>query len=112
MFRAFSTGDLGVSSVCVAELYAGAFRSQYTSQAILALEDFLGSLVVAPFDEDAAREYGRLRAGLVSKGKILGPIDMFIAAHSLQLGVPLITNNVREFSMVPGLQIENWVGTE
>jgi tRNA(fMet)-specific endonuclease VapC len=108
-FRGYATGELGVSSVTVAELYFGAFRSQHGSQDLAALEDFILSLVVLPFDEEAATEYGRLRTDLVQKGTPLGPIDMFIAAHSLHLDVPLITNNVREFSMVPGLRIENWV---
>jgi tRNA(fMet)-specific endonuclease VapC len=31
-----------------------------------------------------------------------------IAAHSLCLGIPLVTNNTVEFSRVQGLQLEDW----
>jgi tRNA(fMet)-specific endonuclease VapC len=36
-------------------------------------------------------------------------MDLLIAAHALELSAILVTNNVREFSRVPGLKIENWV---
>jgi tRNA(fMet)-specific endonuclease VapC len=32
-----------------------------------------------------------------------------IAAHALAVGLTLVTNNVGEFSRVPGLAVENWV---
>jgi tRNA(fMet)-specific endonuclease VapC len=31
-----------------------------------------------------------------------------IAAHARALGAVLVTNNVREFSRVDGLRVENW----
>ena len=33
---------------------------------------------------------------------------MLIAAHVLALNLILVTNNLREFSRVPGLKVENW----
>lgn len=43
-------------------------------------------------------------------GHPIGPLDTFIAAHAVSLGVPLVTHNLREFSRVPGLKLENWAG--
>jgi tRNA(fMet)-specific endonuclease VapC len=34
---------------------------------------------------------------------------MLIAAHAKSLSITLVTNNVREFSRVPDLKVENWV---
>jgi tRNA(fMet)-specific endonuclease VapC len=31
-----------------------------------------------------------------------------IAAHALSLQATLVTNKTREFSWVPGLQLDNW----
>ncbi len=39
----------------------------------------------------------------------IGAMDMLIASHALSLGVTLVTNNVREFSRIPTLPLENWV---
>jgi predicted nucleic acid-binding protein len=48
------------------------------------------------------------RATLERVGTPIGPNDLLIAAHALALGLPVVTNNEREFRRVPGLQIENW----
>jgi tRNA(fMet)-specific endonuclease VapC len=49
-----------------------------------------------------------VRAALEKKGKPIGPLDTLIAAHAISLGATLVTNNVREFSRVPGLHVKNW----
>jgi tRNA(fMet)-specific endonuclease VapC len=38
----------------------------------------------------------------------LAPNDLLIAAHAIQLGLTLVTNNIRAFQRIPGLQCENW----
>lgn len=35
-------------------------------------------------------------------------MDTLIAAHAKSLGLPIVTNNVAEFSRVKGLKVENW----
>jgi tRNA(fMet)-specific endonuclease VapC len=87
----------------------GVEKSQRPAQNKNALEAFLYPLGVVEFGYDAAVEYGKLRAYLQRQGTPIGTVDTFIAAHALQLGIPLVTNNEREFSRVPGLRIENWV---
>lgn len=72
------------------------------------MRSWRGSEVV-PLDAAAARHYGSLRAELESTGKVIGPNDMLIAAHALALGSVLVTDNVREFSRIDGLQAENWL---
>ena len=63
---------------------------------------------VLPLDETCAFEYGRIRADLERRGTPIGAHDLLIAAHALSLGLILVTNNVREFSRIQGLKIENW----
>ncbi|ARM35504.1 type II toxin-antitoxin system VapC family toxin (plasmid) [Legionella longbeachae] len=48
-----------------------------------------------------------MRAELQKKGKILGNLDLLIAAHALSLGIILITSD-RAFHQVDGLKIEDW----
>ncbi|MBW3623394.1 MAG: type II toxin-antitoxin system VapC family toxin [Armatimonadetes bacterium] len=109
-FSAFEPGEIGVSSITVAELYYGAEKSRHPSRNIQALEQFLMPLSIVEFGFVAAATYGRIRAHLESAGTPIGPMDLLIAAQALQIGVTLVTNNSREFTRIPGLTIENWVG--
>ena len=62
------------------------------------------AFVSLPFDDDAAQRYGRLRAELETRGVMIGPYDLQIAAIGLVPGLTLVTHNIDEFSRVPGLQ--------
>ena len=52
--------------------------------------------------------YGRIRASLELQGMVIGPNELVIAATCLAEGAVLVTDNVREFMRVEGLQIESW----
>ena len=110
-FDAYAAGTIGISSITVAELEFGVQKSLYPSQNQEALEQFLLPLMILDFDHEAARAYGKVRALLETRGRVIGALDMLIAAHALSLNVPLATNNVREFSRVPGLKVINWAAT-
>jgi len=70
----------------------------------------LSALRVLPFDEVSARRAATVRAELEAAGQTCGPYDLLLTGHALALGLTLITNNVREFSRVSGLVIEDWIG--
>ncbi len=65
-------------------------------------------LEVVSFDEQAAGVYGNIRASLEKAGTPIGAMDMLIAAHAVSLGLPLVTNNIREFARIPDLTILDW----
>jgi tRNA(fMet)-specific endonuclease VapC len=106
-FQQHSFTDICVSSITVAELEYGVSKSgsQKNKQT---LDGWLQLLHRPAFDELAASHYGPLRATLESRGTPIGPLDTLIAAHALALQATLVTNNVREFSRVPGLTLEDW----
>ena len=62
-----------------------------------------------PFDDTAARRAALVRAELEAAGQVCGPTDLLLAGHALALGLTPVTNNVREFSRVSGLGIEDWL---
>jgi tRNA(fMet)-specific endonuclease VapC len=108
-FNDYLVGEIGVSSITVAELQYGVEKSQRLTQNRRALGQFLIPLVIADFDdEQAAEAYGRTRAALEALGTPIGALDTLIAAHALSLDVTLVTNNTREFSRVPDLRLANW----
>ena len=108
-FLSHPVGDIGISSITVAELEYGVSKSRRTTKNRAALAQFLSPLEVASFDRDAAAVYGRLRATLEQKGRPIGSMDLLIAAHALSLSVRLVTNNAREFRRVPRLRVANWI---
>ena len=108
-FKAYNVGDIGISSISVAELEFGVYKSQFPERNQQALEQFLLPLTIVDFDAGAAKMYGKVRAILEKQGTPIGSLDTLIAAHALSLQITLITNNVKEFSRVPNLKLENWV---
>ncbi|MBW4633245.1 MAG: type II toxin-antitoxin system VapC family toxin [Iphinoe sp. HA4291-MV1] len=108
-FQTLDIFDVGISSITVAELEYGVYKSQRREQNQAALSQFLISLKIIPFDENATQIYGRIRAELERKGIVIGSMDMLIASQAISLGLILVTNNVRELSQIPDLVIENWV---
>ena len=100
--------DICISSITLAELEYGVYNSARPSQNQLALMTFLASISVIPFDAEAAREYGIIRADLKKKGTLIGANDLLIAAHAKSLDITLVTNNTREFERVEVLKLENW----
>jgi tRNA(fMet)-specific endonuclease VapC len=109
-FKAHPIGEIGVSTITIAELQYGVQNSQHVAQNQRSLEQFLAPLEIVDFDYTAAVNYGKIRAALKRQGIPIGPLDMLIAAQALTLDITLVTNNVKEFSRVPDLKITNWVG--
>jgi tRNA(fMet)-specific endonuclease VapC len=107
-FRSFRVGDIGISTITLAELEYGAAKSAQPRKNREALVQFVSPLELAAFDPPATAAYGTIRAALEKRG-LRSAMDMLIAAHALSLHVALVTNNEREFESVPGLKLENWL---
>ena len=108
-FDAEEPSDLVVSSISFAELRFGVEKSRRREASRRALQLALAAIIVVPFDAKAAKTYGTVRAGLEATGRPIGPLDTLIAAHALSLDLTLVTGNVREFSRIRRLRVENWV---
>lgn len=108
--RVSEVGDRNVvtSIIVVAEIRYG--LAKRPSASLLAqTEAVLSGLAILPFEPPAEEAYGALRAELESRRRPIGANDMFIAAHALALRCTLVTGNVREFSEVRSLKVENWL---
>ncbi|MBI5414083.1 type II toxin-antitoxin system VapC family toxin [Candidatus Peregrinibacteria bacterium] len=99
---------LAISTLTLSELEYGIHKSLFISKNRISLSKFLNIISILPFDENAAYSYGKIRAYLEEKGKMIGGIDLLIAAHALSQNLILVTNNEKEFCRIPGLKVENW----
>ncbi|NTF31383.1 type II toxin-antitoxin system VapC family toxin [Rhizobium skierniewicense] len=103
-----SQDDICISSIVLSEILFGIKRKGSARLSRL-VEGLLTRIATVDYDPAAARHYADVRASLEQRGTLIGTTDMFIAAHALSLDIILVTNNVREFSRVEGLKIENWI---
>lgn len=87
----------------------GVAKSAHQEKNAKALDEFILPLEIVCFDEAAAHVYGEIRATLEKTGTPIGAMEMLIAAHALSLGIPLVTNNRREFVRIPALNSIDWV---
>jgi len=102
-------GDVGISSITLAELFHGVEKSARPEQNLSALEQFLLPLALADFGQEAAQAYGKIRADLERSGQLIGSMDMLIAAHAMSLDAIIVINNVQEFQRIKGLAVEDWL---
>lgn len=107
-FQQYDIGDIGVSTITVAELEYGVKKSAAVERNQKALETFLLPLEFLDFDHPAAQAYGDIRAALERNGTPIGGMDMLIAAQAQAHDLLLVTRNLREFQRVQGLRCESW----
>jgi tRNA(fMet)-specific endonuclease VapC len=99
---------LYISSITLAELEYGIENSLQQEKNRIALLKFISIFNVLNFDDDDAISYGKLKSRLKRTGKLIGPLDMLLAAQALSKDMIFVTNNASEFERIEGLQIEDW----
>ncbi len=100
--------ELCTSIIVASELRYGCAKKG-SPELLRKVEQILGEISVLPLDKPADAFYGGLRCALEVAGQPIGAHDLFIAAHAHSLKLTLVTANIREFSRVQGLNIENWL---
>jgi len=107
--RKLAGDEIALSAITVAELEFGAWNSGDYDKESDATRRAISPFALLAFDAaQSAAHYGRIRHALESVGKGIGSLDTLIAAHALALGATLVTNDLGEFSRVPGLVCEDW----
>jgi tRNA(fMet)-specific endonuclease VapC len=106
--RFISRSQLRLSAVVKAELIYGARKGTRVAENLRLLERFFDTIASIPFDDACAEQYGLLREELDRAGTPIGPNDLLIAATARAYSAILVTHNVREFSRVAELRIEDW----
>lgn len=101
--------QLCISSITLGELHYGAEKSVRRADNLNAIQQFVARLDVLAFGAKAAAHYGQLRAELERAGNPCGPHDLQIGGHARSEGLIIVTNNMGEFSRMPGIRAENWV---
>ncbi len=97
-----------ISEITLAELIYGAEKSLKRNKNIAVVKDFSEKITIIPIFE-SINIYGKEKARLKTKGKIISDLDLFIGATAIFNGMTLVTQNVREFERMENIKMENWI---
>lgn len=100
--------DIFIPSIVVAELEFGAKHSNNYLENRQKFIKVIKNFKILPFTDAEAVFYGEIRQNLTSRGLIIGPNDLLIAATALANNGILITHNTNEFKRVENLTLEDW----
>jgi tRNA(fMet)-specific endonuclease VapC len=100
--------DCAISMVTVYELFCGLSKAQDPAKERQKVEQFVLAINQLTFDRTSAETAAKVRGELERQGNVIGPYDLLIAGQALANGLTLVTNNVREFQRVSGLNVQSW----
>jgi tRNA(fMet)-specific endonuclease VapC len=101
--------SLCISTITLAELLHGAEKSARPAETRHEVERFTARLAVLSFDEAGAAHSAEIRAALERRGLPIGGYDLLIAGHARSRGMVVVTGNLKEFTRVDGLRVEDWL---
>jgi len=102
--------DVALCSVVLAELMVGAYKSSQPAANLALIQQLIRQFACLDFDEASTDPYAQARCHLEKTGQPIGPYDLQIAAIARQHSLTVVTHNIKEFSRVPGLTVEDWLG--
>jgi tRNA(fMet)-specific endonuclease VapC len=100
--------QLWLSAIVAVELRFGAAKLA-SDRFAASVEAWLAGFELRPWPTEASLAYANIRVALERSGKLIGGMDLLIAAHAIAEDSVLITNNAREFLRVPSLAVEEWI---
>jgi len=106
--QATPAADVAVPLQVHAELLLGAAKSANPVQGKARVVAMLAPFRVAWPDAQVEDHYVDIRAHLEAQGTSISEADLWIAATVRAAGGTVITNNVREFALVPNLLVVDW----
>ena len=108
-FATEQQNSIVISVITYYEMLLGTIGRNASPRHAALVEAFVSRLsAILPWESAAAEQATRIRQDLEAKGTPIGGNDTMIAGHALAAECVLVTNNTREFSLVPGLRVEDW----
>jgi tRNA(fMet)-specific endonuclease VapC len=104
----FGEERVALSLVVACELRFGAAK-RGSARLTKRVEELLAAIEVLPLEAPVDKAYAAVCRTLEAAGTPIGPNDLLIAAQAKTLGMTVVTDNVKEFQRVPGLDVVNWL---
>ncbi|MBN2011111.1 type II toxin-antitoxin system VapC family toxin [candidate division KSB1 bacterium] len=107
-FNATDIDDMTITIINYTELLFGAYNSSRVSQNLSKIRSFLQSFKIVQFSKQSAEMFAQLKSLLKKSGSQIADMDLMIASICLTNNLTLVTNNIKHFSRITGLRLENW----
>ena len=107
-FETVRADEICIPSIVIAEIEYGAQKSKDYEKTISVYRSFTRNFKCLGFDDKETASYGLIRRQLEKEGTPIGPNDLVIAATAIANDMILVTHNIREFSRIKGLKVEDW----
>jgi tRNA(fMet)-specific endonuclease VapC len=102
------TGQVAISTVTLAELYAGAYKHSQPDRLVALIVDLSQEVQILDFDSSRAERFGQVRGPLLQRGVSVPTTDLMIASAALIHNLTLVTHNTADFHNIPGLRLDDW----
>ena len=99
--------EICISAITYAELCFG-LEKKGSERLFDEVKTIMGKLSIVDFDNTQSELYGKIRLELEKSGTSLGDMDMLIAVATVSAGAILVSHNVRHFSKIKGIKVEDW----
>jgi tRNA(fMet)-specific endonuclease VapC len=103
------TGQSAISTVTLAELFAGAYKHSQTTRLLALIAELRQEVQIIDFDAACAEQFGQVRGTLLQKGLSVPTADLMIASAALVHNLTLVTHNTADFQNIPGLRLDDWL---
>jgi tRNA(fMet)-specific endonuclease VapC len=103
------TGQIAISTITLAELYAGAYKHSQVKRLLGLIADLLQEVQVIDFDAVCAEKFGQVRGTLLQQGISVPTTDLMIASAALVHNLTLVTHNTADFQNIHGLRLDDWL---
>jgi tRNA(fMet)-specific endonuclease VapC len=101
---------VAITPFSTAELYYGAYHS-FQVEKNLDMLDFMFELFrTLELVHDDFIRFGKVKADLARRGRIIGNFDIMIASMCLERDLTVVTHNQTHFLPIEGLRVEDWTG--
>jgi tRNA(fMet)-specific endonuclease VapC len=97
-----------LGTITLMELYYGAYKSQKVTSNLAKIKNLESVMEIIPVGEEIAEVFGREKVRLEKEGISLDDFDLAVGCCALAHNLTLVTNNVRHFKRIEGLQVTNW----
>ena len=99
--------EICISVITYAEISFG-LEKKGSEKLFTEISTILDKLTIIDFNSTQSELYGKIRLKLEKSGTTLGDMDMLIAAAAQSIGATLVSHNVKHFSKIKGINIEDW----
>ena len=107
------TNDILTAPPVIAEIQYGIKRLKDFSKKVLLLKaerDHLLSIIrVLPWQPEASKKYGEIKANLEQRGELIDDFDIAIAAIAMSHKCGVLSANLKHFERIKDLEIKSWL---